>query len=716
VINVKQLLERFAEFSSWFDPYYRAIAVAIALFLAIFVTYTAWDFSRTTAHHEADSRFGFRAAQIGEAVRGRMGDYEQVLRGGAGLFAASEFVERQEWRAYVEHLRIDEVYPGIQGLGFVRRVPAAAKSQHERTVGADVGGRYQIQPAGDRAEYFPVVYIEPFSGRNLRAFGFDLYSEETRRIAMDRARDSGEPVISGKITLVQETDRDVQVGTLMFVPVYRNDLDSSTVARRRTAHTGFIYGSFRMNDLMEGLFGKLPGVRVELFDGKIAEGSALLFDNAPLGTRSAPLFSVTTVLPMRGGAWTLRLTSLQGFEDTIDHQTPQAVALLAGLISALVLAIIWSLATMRARAVRLARTMTRELRDSRERLALAVEGSNQALFDWDVVTGKVALSEQWGRIIGGGHGSVNTTITDLQAMVHPDELAQVRQQSAELIRGQILFYQVEHRVRTVAGGWRWISSRAKVVDRDPMGRAVRVAGTNLDITERKEIERLKNEFIATVSHELRTPLTAIIGALGLLKELTTGKLPADADAFMNMAQQNSDRLATLINDILDIEKIESGLAEFRADAVAVAALVERAAALNAPYADKFGVRFEPQRPLPDAVVTADEGRLLQVLTNLMSNAAKFSPAGSAISLSATLRDGRVRVAVADRGPGIPEAFRGRIFQKFAQADGSDTRRKGGTGLGLSISRAIIEKMGGTMNFESVAGQGATFYFELPIKR
>jgi PAS domain S-box-containing protein len=371
---------------------------------------------------------------------------------------------------------------------------------------------------------------------------------------------------------------------------------------------------------------------------------------------------------------------------------------------------------MRARAVRLARTMTRELRDSRERLALAVEGSNQALFDWDVVTGNVVLSEQWGQIIGSGYGGGTTTIRDLQAMVHPDELAQVRQQSAELIRGQILFYQVEHRVRTVTGGWRWVSSRAKVVDRDPMGRAVRVAGTNLDITERKEIERLKNEFIATVSHELRTPLTAIIGALGLLKELTAGKLPVDANTFVNMAQQNSERLAALINDILDIEKIESGQMEFRADAVAVAALVERAVTLNASYADKYGVRFEARRPLPDAIVTGDEGRLLQALTNLMSNAAKFSPAGSAISLSATLRDGKVRIAVTDRGPGVPEAFRGRIFQKFAQADGSDTRSKGGTGLGLSISRAIIETMGGTMDFESVAGQGTTFYFELPLRQ
>jgi CHASE1-domain containing sensor protein len=470
-LNLKKLAARSSQMLIWFEPYYRAIAIAVALFISVFATYSAWDFSRRAADSEAHARFEFRAAQIADAIRGRMGDYEQVLRGGVGLFAASEPVERQGWRIYVEHLRIQEIYPGIQGIGYARRVPAAAKAQHEQTVSADVGSRYAIQPTGDRPEYFPVVYIEPFSGRNLRAFGFDLHSEETGRVAMDRARDSGEPVISGKITLVQETDRDVQSGVLMFVPVYRNDLDSTTVARRQRALSGYVYGSFRMNDLMGGILGKLPSVRVELFDGNTMEASALLFDSLPQGTPHTPAFSTLTVLPVRGNTWTLRLTSLPDFDETIDRQTPQGAALTAGLISVLALMIIWSLATMRARAVRLARTMTRELRDSRERLALAVEGSNQALFDWDVVTGNVVLSEQWGQIIGSGYGSVTTTIRDLQAMVHPDELAQVRQQSAELIRGQILFYQVEHRVRTVTGGWRWVSSRAKVVDRDPMGRS-----------------------------------------------------------------------------------------------------------------------------------------------------------------------------------------------------------------------------------------------------
>jgi signal transduction histidine kinase len=229
------------------------------------------------------------------------------------------------------------------------------------------------------------------------------------------------------------------------------------------------------------------------------------------------------------------------------------------------------------------------------------------------------------------------------------------------------------------------------------------------------MERIKNEFIATVSHELRTPLTAVVGALGLLKQEAAGKLSTGASLFLNMAQQNSERLAALIDDILAIEKIESGSIDFRVAPVPVGPLLERAVTLNTPYARKFDVQLELQQPLPDVAVTGDADRLLQVMTNLLSNAAKFSPAGAPVSVACTVQDGAVRVAVTDRGPGIPEEFRRRIFQKFAQADSGDTRQKGGTGLGLSICKAIVERLGGTIGYAPAPERGTIFYFDLPLR-
>lgn len=234
-----------------------------------------------------------------------------------------------------------------------------------------------------------------------------------------------------------------------------------------------------------------------------------------------------------------------------------------------------------------------------------------------------------------------------------------------------------------------------------------------DITERKEVERMKNEFVSVVSHELRTPLTSIVGSLGLVAGGVSGELPEQARALIGIAHNNSERLVRLINDILDIEKIESGKMQFNPEVVSLYPLLEQALLANQGYAAKFGVRLVLAPGAPEAMVLADPDRLMQVVTNLLSNAVKYSPRDGTVEVSLSGRGERLRVEVADHGPGIPEEFRSRIFGKFAQADSSDIRIKGGSGLGLSISKAIIERSGGEVGYVSEAGRGATFWFELP---
>jgi PAS domain S-box-containing protein len=234
-----------------------------------------------------------------------------------------------------------------------------------------------------------------------------------------------------------------------------------------------------------------------------------------------------------------------------------------------------------------------------------------------------------------------------------------------------------------------------------------------DMTERKRIEQMKTEFVSTVSHELRTPLTSIAGSLGLLAAGVAGKLPERAVKLIGIAHTNSERLVRLINDILDIEKIESGKMMFDIAPVSLRSLVELAIQANLSYAEKYGVQLRMVAQGGDLAVLADADRLMQVLTNLMSNAAKFSPPGESVVVTIIRGDKSHRITVADKGPGIPDDFRERIFSKFAQADSSDTRQKGGTGLGLSIVREIVTRLGGSVSFESVAGRGTSFHVDLP---
>ncbi|MFQ5631138.1 MAG: response regulator, partial [bacterium] len=234
-----------------------------------------------------------------------------------------------------------------------------------------------------------------------------------------------------------------------------------------------------------------------------------------------------------------------------------------------------------------------------------------------------------------------------------------------------------------------------------------------DITERKRVERMKNEFVSTVSHELRTPLTSIRGALGLITGGVAGELPSKARSLLDIAYNNSERLVRLINDILDIEKIESGMMNFKIEPMQLMPLVEQAVEANRAYGKEFGVRIAIEQSLSGIKVKADSDRLIQVMTNLLSNAVKFSPADGTVKVSVSRHAQSIRVAITDQGNGIPEEFRDTIFQKFAQADSSDTRQKGGTGLGLNICKAIIERLGGKIDFETKTGVGATFYFDLP---
>ncbi|MES2687771.1 MAG: PAS domain S-box protein [Pseudomonadota bacterium] len=235
-----------------------------------------------------------------------------------------------------------------------------------------------------------------------------------------------------------------------------------------------------------------------------------------------------------------------------------------------------------------------------------------------------------------------------------------------------------------------------------------------DVTELKRIDRMKSEFVSTVSHELRTPLTSIRGALGLISGGVAGVMPEAAQTLVGIASSNCERLIRLINDILDIEKIESGKMGLNVQSIDMGPLLAQVLAANSYYGSEYQVPLKLEMPEGTLRVSADSDRLVQVIANLLSNAMKFSPPGKSVEVR-LLRAAasRVRVEVRDHGPGIPDEFRKRIFQKFSQADASDTRAKGGTGLGLNISRAIIERLGGSIGFTTESGEGTTFFFELP---
>jgi PAS domain S-box-containing protein len=270
---------------------------------------------------------------------------------------------------------------------------------------------------------------------------------------------------------------------------------------------------------------------------------------------------------------------------------------------------------------------------------------------------------------------------------------------------------IEYRIRRPDGEVRWLWTRAFPM-LDENGVFYQVCGVTHDITEKKEAERRVSEFYSMVSHELRTPLTSIRAALGLIEGGMTGSVPDDTLDLISIARSESDRLIRLINDILDMRKMEAGKLPLNLVPLDPHEVLVKTVAAMRGFAQEHGVELVSWIN-DDYKFLGDDDRVVQVLTNLLSNAIKFSPEGSEVTVSVErTANGNIRFSVTDKGPGIPKALAHKLFGIFQQLDSSDSRARGGTGLGLAISKAIVERLGGTIGFNSEVGVGSTFWFEL----
>jgi PAS domain S-box-containing protein len=350
------------------------------------------------------------------------------------------------------------------------------------------------------------------------------------------------------------------------------------------------------------------------------------------------------------------------------------------------------------------------LKEGEERYRTVVQTVRDVIFraDWDGCF--TMLNPAWEEITGiPVAASLGTSFLDY---IHPEDRRAHLEQFLPLVRGQSKHIRHEVRYLTSGGDSRWLEMHARALF-DAGGTLVGVTGVLHDVTERRELERRKSEFVSTVSHELRTPLTSIRGSLGLLEGGAVGSIAERPRELVRIARSNADRLIRLITDVLDLEKMEARRLEFVMTRVSAAELVRLAVEGVHGLAAHYGVSIVIRASCASEV-WGDWDRLLQVLTNFLSNALKFSPTGATVAVSSLAGDEVVRFAVEDHGPGIPEEKLGLLFQKFQQLDGTDSRRRGGTGLGLAISKAIVEQHGGRIGVDSQPGVRTLFWCEIPV--
>jgi len=335
----------------------------VALVCSTLLTLLAWDVSRRSLSGRLRDQFDLRTEQIAGAILRRMEEHESVLRGGVALFLASDEVTREEFRLYFQHLQLERFYPGIQGIGFAELVrPAELMSTVER-VRRDGFADFVVYPLGERELYTPIIYLEPFVGRNVRAFGFDMFSEDKRRQAMLRAWHSRSASMSDIVRLVQNAELDDQPGFLLYLPVFHPQRSSS--AAREPDPLGFVYSPLRVHDLMRGILGRGPSD----LDYSLSEpGSAAFFSSRPAGVaRGKSELTRERTLEIAGRRWHVRFESRANFGSWVSRSEPPSVLIAGMVINLLLLYILGASASLQRRAELLAGEMTEELRLSHAR-------------------------------------------------------------------------------------------------------------------------------------------------------------------------------------------------------------------------------------------------------------------------------------------------------------------------------------------------------------
>lgn len=644
--------------------YFPYLLLVVSLFITVALTYyIAQQIS------EIDQlRFDAQSDHTINTVENAFETSITILRAGSGLISASEIVTEREFRAFAEKLQLRENYPGIQGIVYAIWV-------------TDESQREDLYPTGDRSDYTKVIHLQPLDLRNQEAIGFDMYAEPVRHEAMERALETGQTAMSGKVKLVQEIDQDVQAGFLMYVPVYEGGVVPESPEERRASIQGFVYSPFRADDFFNTLRSRVGTGLVDfaIYDRSISEEN-LLYTSAERNVPDDLLTLYTKQTPLViGGHDLIIVTFSTPFFNRTSEQFVVPIVFFGGLVLSFILFLLNYM----------------QLRSQESKIEI-LEG---------ITDGFISVNRKWKVKYVNQRGAAIFSTSPEELLNKPfweKAPADIRSECAK----ECVKTMSDRKSRRIE---MFFPSRNEwyLIRIYPSHHGLSLFFQ--DITDRKRMEDRKDEFISIASHELKTPITSIRGFVQLASQKLEKNELEPIPGYIDRILVYIDRLNSLISDLLDVSKIKARKLELHLEKFKLNDLVYDGTESIQHLMKKH--RLVIRGALHEEVV-GDRQRLGQVLTNLLSNAIKYSPLGEKIEIDVKKQSRNFLISVRDYGIGIEKYDQAKIFNRFFRSNRTPEEVTG-LGIGLYVASEIVKYHGGKLTVKSTPGKGSIFQFTIP---
>lgn len=698
--------------------------IAVLIFL-IFVTLSISlgiaGYVNLSFESAARRSFQVEAERVKALIERRVDIYINALDGGRGLFVASQSVGRDEWATYVDALRLSENYPGILGMAYVSLVDRADLASHIAHHRAQGFPEYTVHPQGDRPQYAPVTYIEPLTKGNIRTLGYDILFEKIRRFSAERARDTGDATMTGRIVLVQEDSKMEQPGFLILVPLFKKGYPIGTIEDRRSAIIGYVDAVFRVREFIKGIIGQenFDTISLRINDGTIVHKSTEMYNDrdAKLEPMATPRFITTKTMYVAGRPWTLSFASTHNYGvTTFSRFAPETILLVGAFVSALIAAIFYSLISSRQKAVSYADVVTKDLREAKakDEAILANIGEGVAVAN---PGGKLIYwNESAERILGMKlDATPEKDWADTYGVFYPDEKTPMpgeKQALALALRGQTVMSMPEFIRNAGVPSGRHIVVTAHPIHLDD-GTFIGAVAVFRDVSRETEVDKAKTEFVSLASHQLRTPLSTVNWYAEMLLAGDAGKISDEQKKYLEEVYTGNQRMVELVNALLNVSRLELGTFVVEPEPTDIAEVIRSVIEEQKVQIDAKKQKMETNFAGDIPTIQADKKLLRMVFQNLLSNAIKYTNDKGSIRLAVSVEGKSVVISVSDNGWGIPKDQHDKIFTKLFRADNVKEQDTEGTGLGLYIVKSIVEQSGGSISFESEKDKGTTFRVLLP---